>query len=160
MAKLYELTEQYDDLASFDLDTDGDFQAFTELANKLDDDTDKKIEAICKIVRNLESDADAYKAEKMKLARRQQVAENKAAALKKYLKFCLEQIGPDVKKRKAGLFSVEIRKTPARLVVKEGFNVAEYMKQEPDNAKIRAALEEGEQIAGASLETGESLRIV
>lgn len=53
--------------------------------SQLEMERDKKIANICLLYKNICADAEAYKKEKMAFAKRQQVAENKAEGLKRYL---------------------------------------------------------------------------
>ena len=70
-----------------------DIDRFEELKRNLDElqeERNTKISNIACWYKQLVAEADAIKTEKMNLAKRQQVAENKAESLKKYLEYALQ----------------------------------------------------------------------
>ena len=58
--------------------------------NELELERDAKIENVACWIKELKAEAEAIKAEKLALAERQRVAENKAESLKKWLAYALQ----------------------------------------------------------------------
>ena len=88
MASLYQIDEKLMMAFNYGCDEDGVILEEQELNNYIESLTmqlDNKVENIALYIKNLESDAEQIKQEKMKLQKRQQVAENHAQYLKKYL---------------------------------------------------------------------------
>lgn len=112
---------------------------------------DRKIHNVACWYKELTAEAEAIKAEKQKLAHRQQVCENKAESLKKYLAFAL-----DGEKYKDGAVAISYR-TSKSVVFYDDFDYSElpdeYQKItiEPKKAEIKKAIEEGHVIEGVEL---------
>jgi len=160
MIKLYEITDQYAALAGFEIDTDDDMAAFTQLAKELDATFEDKAENICKLIRNFEGEVESFKAEKARMAKKQAALENKIDALKGYLGWNLEQIAVVGEKRKAGDFTISIQRNPESVVIDNAEIIPrQFMKETPDISAIKTALKAGAVIEGASLIATASLRI-
>ena len=160
MIKLYEITDQYASLAGFEIDTDEDMAAFSQLAKELDATFEDKAENICKLIRNFEGEAEAFKAEKARLAKRQAALEGKAEALKSYLEYNMKQIAETGEKRQAGQFTLVLQKNPESVRVEdESLIPRQFMKETPDISAIKTALKAGAFIESASLVSTVSLRI-
>jgi len=160
MIKLYEITDQYAALAGFEIDTDEDMAAFSQLAKELDATFEDKAENICKLIRNFEGEAEAFKAEKARLAKRQAALEGKADALKAYLEYNMKQIAETGEKRQAGTFTLVLQKNPESVhIYDEQLIPNQFMKSAPNVAVIKDALKSGRDVNGASLVSTVSLRI-
>lgn len=167
---LFELTG--DALALHDLltETGGDItepsvaQAIDAWMKELDKGLHTKVDGYCILVRELEARAEARKAEAERLAKRAQVDENAARALKERLKVAFQMIG--VEKIETDNFNVRVQKnggkaplevTVAPEALPERFTVVE---RKVNNEAVRAALEAGEKVEGCRLlDRGVSLRI-
>ena len=158
--KLYEIASEYDKLLDFDLESEDDVEAFKALMSEVKADFDVKAENICKLIRNIESDAEACKAEKMKLEKKQKVAENKAEALREYLAFNAKHILQQGEKRKIGIFTLGFRKCQPKLIVDTVEYVPDrFFKPVLDVAMLKAEVKDGKSYTGVRLEAGESFVI-
>ena len=120
---------------------------------------DRKIHNVACWYKELNAEANAIKEEKQKLAKRQQVCENKAESLKKYLAFVL-----DGEKFKDGAVSISYRTTKS-VVFYDDFDYStlpeEYQKVtiEPKKTELKQAIENGQVIEGVELEVKSSIQI-
>ena len=103
------------------------------------------------------SDAEALKSEKENLAKRQKVAESKAASLKEYLSRYL-----DGEKFKSARVAISFR-SGSSVDIAEGASVPEeylkYSEPKPDKAGLKAALKAGEKFPGITLITSQNIQI-
>lgn len=152
MASLYELTEDIITLQSWMEEEDVDDEALKDTLEGSEGAFDDKIESYSKVIKNLEAEAEALKKESKRLADRKKVIENNIARMKKAMMDAMLAIG----KREAGnLLKAKIKKSGGVLpliVDLEGKDLPEeYRKCEysADGAKIREALDNGEELAFA-----------
>ena len=155
---IYEINEQI--LNCIDLET-GEIIDIDRL-NDLQLERDTKIENVACWIKELKAEAEAIKAEKLALAERQKVAENKAESLKKWLAFALNG-----EKFKTAKCSVSFRKTESVEVTEEGLEalmkehdeLLTYKAPEPNKKAIKDALKDGLSVQGARLECNTSVII-
>ena len=122
--------------------------------NELEFERDAKIENVACWIKELKAEAEAIKAEKLALAERQKVAENKAESLKKWLAYALQG-----EKFKTAKCSVSFRKTESVEVTDEGLSnlmkehdeLLTYKAPEPNKKAIKDALKDGLSVAGIQL---------
>ena len=122
--------------------------------NELELERDAKIENVACWIKELKAEAEAIKAEKLALAERQKVAENKAESLKKWLAYVLEG-----EKFKTAKCSVSFRKTESVEVTDEGLSnlmkehdeLLTYKAPEPNKKAIKDALKDGLSVEGVRL---------
>lgn len=139
-----------------------DVDAFEVLKGKFDAlqmERKQKISNIACLYKQTLAEAEAIKAEKMKLGKRQQIAENRAEQIKMYLEYALGG-----EKFEDARCKISYRKS-------EGIHFAEnfsfdnlpgkYIKCTIDAKKteIKAALKAGEEIPGVSLVTKQNIQI-
>ena len=130
--------------------------------NELELERDAKIENVACWIKELKAEAEAIKAEKLALAERQKVAENKAESLKKWLAFALNG-----EKFKTAKCSVSFRKTESVEVTDEGLSnlmkehdeLLTYKAPEPNKKAIKDALKDGLSVQGVRLECNTSVII-
>ena len=130
--------------------------------NELEIERDAKIENVACWIKELKAEAEAIKAEKLALAERQKVAENKAESLKKWLAFALNG-----EKFKTAKCSVSFRKTESVEVTDEGLSnlmkehdeLLTYKAPEPNKKAIKDALKDGLSVEGVRLECNTSVII-
>ena len=147
---IYEINEQI--LNCIDLET-GEIIDIDKL-NELQLEKDAKIENVACWIKELKAEAEAIKAEKLILAERQKVAENKAESLKKWLTYAL-----DGQKFKTSKCSISYRKSEAVEVTEEGLNnlmqehneLLTYKAPEPNKKAIKDALKDGLSVEGVQL---------
>ena len=122
--------------------------------NNLMMERDAKIEGVACWIKDLKAESEAIKAEKMKLAERQRIAENKAESLKKWLAFALQG-----EKFKTARCSVAFRNTESVEVTPEGLNglmhghdeLLTYKEPEPNKTAIKQAIKDGLNVPGVQL---------
>ena len=122
--------------------------------NELELERDAKIENVACWIKELKAEAEAIKAEKLALAERQKVAENKAESLKKWLTYAL-----DGQKFKTSKCSISYRKSESVEVTEEGLNnlikehdeLLTYKAPEPNKKAIKDALKDGLSVEGVQL---------
>ena len=122
--------------------------------NELELERDAKIENVACWIKELKAEAEAIKAEKLALAERQRVAENKAESLKKWLAFALNG-----EKFKTAKCSVSFRKSEVVEITDEGLNnlmkehdeLLTYKAPEPNKKAIKDALKDGLSAQGVRL---------
>jgi len=156
---LYELTAA---MANFDFEIDeetGEIINADEL-DQLQMDRDQKLKNCVYYYKNMKAEADALKAEKMRLAKRQSIAEHKAERMKQYLDFCLhgEKFAPedDVRVR------VSYRKSQS-VECDDIYKVPEdyirYKEPELKKTEIKKAINAGHEVAGCWLEEKNNIQI-
>lgn len=148
---IYEINEQI--LNCIDLET-GEIIDIDKL-NELELERDAKIENVACWIKELKAEAEAIKAEKLALAERQKVAENKAESLKKWLAYAL-----DGQKFKTPKCAISFRKSEAVEVTEEGLEnlmkcgkdeLLTYKSPEPNKKAIKDALKDGLSVEGVQL---------
>ena len=153
---IYEINEEI--LNCIDLET-GEIIDIDRL-NDLQLERDAKIENVACWIKELKAEAEAIKAEKLVLAERQKVAENKAESLKKWLAYALQG-----EKFKTAKCSVSFRKTESVEVTDEGLNnlmkehdeLLTYKAPEPNKTAIKNAIKnDGLSVQGVRLECNTS----
>lgn len=151
--KLYEINEAI--LSCVDEET-GEIIDMEKL-QKLQIAFDEKVEGIACWIKELTAYAKAVKEEKDKLADRQKAAENKVDSLKKYLMYALNG-----QKFKTPKVAISYGKTTSVDVPDWREVPKEYLKEkdpEPDKMAIKKAIQEGEEVPGASLVEKQHIRI-
>ena len=126
----------------------------TEKLNELQMERDAKIENVALWIKELKAEAEAIKNEKLALAERQRVAENKAESLKNWIAYALNG-----EKFKTAKCSVSFRTTESVEVTEEGLEslmnghdeLLTYKAPEPNKKAIKQALKDGLNVAGVQL---------
>ena len=148
---LYEIDSSI--LECIDLET-GEF-IDTEKLESLQMEREAKIENVACWIKELRAEAEAIKAEKLALAERQKVAENKAENLKMWLAYALNG-----EKFKTAKCSVSFRNTESVEVTPEGLEnlmrggkdeLLTYKEPEPNKAAIKQAIKDGLNVQGVQL---------
>ena len=127
----------------------------TEQLDKLQMEREEKLENIACWIKDLKAEAEAIKAEKMALAKRQQVAENKAESLKNWLAYALD--GKKFSTAKCAVSfrnteSVEITPEGLEALMKEHDELLTYKAPEPNKTAIKNAIKnDGLNVAGVQL---------
>lgn len=125
----------------------------------LDEERNTKISNIACWIKDLHAEAEAIKAEKLALAKRQQVTENKEDQLKQYLQAALEG-----EKFKDGRVSISYRKSTST-AIDDGLDLASLDDKyknitiAPNKTAIKEALQNGVEIDGCSLVEKVSIQI-
>ena len=148
--KLYEIDNAI--LDCIDLETGEVID--TERLAALQMDRDAKIENVALWIKDLKAEAEAIKAEKMALAERQKVAENKAESLKNWLAYALD--GQKFSTAKCAISfrkteKVEISDVGMIRLMKEHDELLTYKEPEPNKTAIKQALKDGLTVQGVQL---------
>ena len=153
---IYEINEEI--LNCIDLET-GEIIDIDRL-NDLQLERDAKIENVACWIKELKAEAEAIKAEKLVLAERQKVAENKAESLKKWLAYALN--GEKFKTAKCSVSfrrseSVEVTEEGLEALMKEHDELLTYKAPEPNKTAIKNAIKnDGLSVQGVRLECNTS----
>ena len=157
--KLYEITEGIANILQAE-----EWNEETELrVEALGMALEKKTENIVHFCSDLGAFVVAAKAEEQRIAARRKAAENRVVSLKGYMKRCLESA--DLMEVTAGTHKVKIQVNPPRVVVDDEKSLpAKFFIVIPETTQldkklVADALKKGEEVKGAHLERGTSLRI-
>ena len=148
--KLYEIDNAI--LDCIDLETGEVID--TEKLDALNMERDAKIENVACWIKDLKAEAKAIKVEKMALAERQKVAENKVESLKKWLAYALG--GQKFITAKCAISfrnteSVEVTDEGLEVLMKEHDELLTYKAPEPNKKAIKDAIKDGLNVAGVQL---------
>ena len=161
MSNLYELRENWRQVADMLYEEDVDEQCVLDTLEAIEGEIEDKADNYAMIIKNLLASAEAKEIEAKKMAEKANAEKNRAKLLKQNLYEIMKETGKT--KFKTDLFNFSIQKNSglAPLWVDEDITKIpdEYLKKEPDNAKIRELLKE-ETVEWAKLEErGEGVRI-
>ena len=148
--KLYEIDNAI--LDCIDLETGEVID--TERLDALNMERDAKIENVACWIKDLKAEAEAIKVEKMALAERQKVAENKVESLKNWLAYALG--GQKFSTAKCAVSfrnteSVEVTEEGLEALMKEHDELLTYKAPEPNKKAIKDAIKDGLSVAGVQL---------
>lgn len=107
--RLYDLTEQYNDLLDL-LEGSDDREALQAMLDGLDDAFDSKVESIVKLIRSKASEREAITVEMQRLANRATKIDKEVEWLQSYIQREMERLGKE--KVKSSLFNISIAKCP------------------------------------------------
>ena len=168
MSRLYEIASATRDFwldaeANWDNPelTPEDWQKAQEVLWNIEADFDHKVENCAKAIRAMEDEQASLQRELDRLTEKKRTLENRIRNFKTYVRDCMTAAG--TLKVKTPLFSVAVQKSPVSLKLNESLLPRNFFvtvtEERPDKGKIRAALEGGTPVPGASLEQGTHLRI-
>ncbi len=106
--KLYELTEQYEEVMNFFYDGETDEQTILDTLESIEGEIEDKADNYARMIKNLSAEAEMVKAEADRLNRRYKSLNARAEWLKGTLKANMESIGKT--KFKTALFSFSVSK--------------------------------------------------
>ena len=161
MSNLYELKENWKQVADMLYEEEVDEQCVLDTLEAIEGEIEDKADNYAMIIKNLLASAEAKEIEAKRMAKKANAEKNRAKLLKQNLYEIMKETGKT--KFKTDLFSFSIQKNGglAPLWVDEDITKIpeEYLKKEPDNTKIRELLKE-EKVEWAKLEEmGEGVRI-
>lgn len=160
MARLYELTQNYNNLLEVLDNPEIPQEMITEAINAVGEEFEEKAENLAKVIKSIEVDINGYKEEEQRLCSRRESLENRVATLKEYLDNSMKATGK--LKIKGKVFTLAIQKNaPSVDILNEEAIPEEYfvVKKNLSKKDILAALKEGQVIPGAAIKQTESLRI-
>jgi predicted nuclease with TOPRIM domain len=160
MAKLYELTQNYNNLLELVDNPDVPTEMLEESLNSIDDEIDTKAENIAKVIKSIESDIAGLKGEEKRLADRRKSLEGRIDNLKEYVEGSMRAVGKEKIRGKVFTLGIQ-RNAPSVDVIDEDVIPEQYFvtKKELSKKDILVALKKGEEVPGAAIKQTESLRI-
>lgn len=159
---LYELSESYNNVLNL-IDEENPDSEIMNALTVIEGQIEIKAVNIANLVKSIEAEAEIIKAEEKRLAQRRKARENAVVSIKQYLKLAMEQIGMD--KIKTPTRTISIQNNPPSLNITDPDLIpGRYLTlvpehYEPRNDDIKEALKAGEEVPGAELIRGRSLRI-
>lgn len=153
MPSLYDIDTRLYSLLDEETGEITDIEAF----EKIQLERDEKIENIALWVKNLKADAEALKAEKLAFAERQKSAKKKIDSLKRLLSDALG--GQDFKTARVALSFRKSSEVQIDDIDELPDEYLRYKAPEPDKTAIKAAINEGKEVAGAKLVSKVNLQI-
>jgi len=139
---LYEITDDYMRLLDLMQDPDMDPDVIADTMEAIQGELEVKADSYVTVIKSLESDNDGDKKEIDRLTARVQNRQNNIARLKDSLRAAMEATGKTKLPTEHYKLSIAKNGGLAPLEI-TGEVPAEYCKVEPDNSKIRAALNAG-----------------
>jgi predicted nuclease with TOPRIM domain len=160
MAKLYELTQNYNNLLELVDNPDVPTEMLEESLNSIGDEIDTKAENIAKVIKSIESDIAGLKGEEKRLADRRKSLEGRIDNLKEYVEGSMRAAGKEKIRGKAFTLGIQ-RNAPSVDIIDEDVIPEQYFitKKELSKKDILVALKKGEEVPGAAIKQTESLRI-
>ncbi len=157
MSSLYELTEEYQALLEIAEDPDADPQTLVDTMEGITGEIEDKAEGYVKVLRSIKANKQALKDEIGRLKAKYSAMENSEKRMKDLLMYAMMLTGRT--KIRTPLATMAVRKASVpTLCIDDPYmeNLPEeYLVQkdpEPNRAKIRKALEDGEDLGFAHLE--------
>lgn len=157
MQSLYQLTTDFSNLMECDDDIS------SALADIVAGQIEHKAENVCKLLTVLETTAEQFKSEEKRISTARKALENKAERVKEYIKESM--LNADIEKLSAGTFNLSVSLSPGSVAIDDIASVpARFLtvipeQYQPDKAAIKAAIKAGEDVPGAHIEAGYTLRI-
>lgn len=162
MRTMHELTEDYLQVLEMACDSEIPPEAIADTLEGIGGEIENKAQSCAIVIKELQGKSMILKAEEERLTARRKAIENKVKRIKENLYNSMKLTGKI--KFKIDLFSFNVQKSPARLVIDDKSKIPEnyYIEQEPklDEAKLKADLKDGIEIKYAHLEQGEYVRII
>lgn len=155
---LYNLTDDFNKL----MDAEGD-DITDALIEMVAGEIEVKAESYCKLLAVLDTTIDQFKAEEMRISSARKAMENKVERVREYMKEAL--LNANIDKLKCGTFSVSVGLSPGSVSIDQSEIIpARFLtvipeQYVPDKAAIKAAIKEGQEVPGAHIEAGYTLRI-
>lgn len=163
MTRLYDLTENYKNIAALLDDETMDMEIISTALATINGSIAEKCASISGLIKDFDADAAAIRAEEKRLADRRRAIENRRDWLKGYIQENMERMELD--KIKTPLFTFTLAKNPpALIIINRELIPAKYLTiipehTEPNKEAIKMALKDGQDIPGTMLTIGKSLRI-
>jgi hypothetical protein len=161
--KLYELTQAYNEVWNLVDNEDTDLQVIEDTLSSLEGAIEDKAANIALFVRGMESDTTVIDAEIKRLTERKRAITNRVNGLKTYLRAQME--AANLLKIKTPTHTISLQNNPPAVNIYDQERIpAAFLtiipeSFVPDKKRISEALKAGEQVPGAELTQGKSLRI-
>ena len=160
MSSLYEITDQFKELAVLQETADEDLAvAIRDTMQGIEAEFNDKAKAVTHIILNLDSDVDALDREIARLQERKRLVTNRQREIKEYLRENMEAAG--ITKISCPLFTITCAKGRESVVVDDENALPDELMRvkteiTPDKTAIAAKIKAGEEVPGARLERGQS----
>lgn len=159
---LYELSQGYQNLLSM-VDEESPDTDILNALTVIEGAIEVKAGNIAHIIKTLESEASFIKEEEKRLSQRRKSRENTVVNMKQYLQDAMEQMGLDKIKTPTRTISIQVN-PPAVQIIDEDVIPGKFLTLVPEHYEVNKkliseALEAGEEVKGAELLRGRSLRI-
>lgn len=156
---LYELTADFDKLMELEEEDD----ITTALVEIVAGEIEQKAENVCKFIKMLDTTAEQFKTEEERIRGARKALENRAERVREYMKQAL--LNANIDKVNAGTFKVSIGLSPGSVAIDDLASIPPRFltiipeQYQPDKAAIKLAIKSGEDVPGAHIEAGFTLRI-
>lgn len=151
MATIYEIRNVFIELLEIAQDPDVDPQVIADTMESIEGEFEDKADSYVVVMKELQAQADKFGKEIERLTTHKTTISNNINRMKSILLESMHAIGKD--KLQTEHFKLSVRKNGGLAPLKITGDVPdEFCKFEPDNAKIRAALDEGENLDFAELD--------
>lgn len=161
MSKLYELTQNYNNLLELLDNPDIPKEMIDAALNEVGEEIELKAENIVKVIKSLEVDISGYKEEEKRMADRRKSLENRVTGLKDYLDSAMKATGKE--RIKGKVFTISYQKNPPSVDIKDEKAIPKeyFIPQESvlDKKQLLADLKAGKEIDGAAIKQTMGLRI-
>jgi len=159
---LYELQKGYQNLLGM-VDEESPDSDIINALTVIEGAIEVKAGNIAHIIKTLESEASFIKEEEKRLSARRKTRENTIANMKQYLQDTMTSLGMDKIKTPTRTISIQLN-PPAVQIVDEDVIPGKFLTLIPEHYEVNkklisAALKAGEDVKGAELNRGSSLRI-
>lgn len=140
---LYELTQEYQELLAMMEDPEVDPQVIADTMEGLDGEIEIKAESYIRVIKELEAESNKLDMEIKRLTSRRDSCQINIRKLKESLLTSMQETGKD--KIRTEHFRISVAKNGGLKPIRVTGDVPpEFCKLEPDNKKIREALNNGE----------------
>jgi len=159
---LYNLSEAYENVLSL-IDEENPDDDFINALRSIESSIEIKAINIANLIKSLESDAKIIKEEEQRLKQRRESKLNAAASIKQYLSITMEQMKRD--KISSPTRTIAFQNNPPALQINDASLIPQkFLTLIPEHTEVRNkdvvdALKAGEEVPGAALIRGRSLRI-
>jgi hypothetical protein len=162
MAKLYEITNDFQAVLDMDIESADDAEAMVQLLEEVKTRFEDKAEGVMKIVKMTEGEVTTYKQEEERLYKARKAKEKKVEWLKEYLRRNMQMT--ETKVCQAGIFKLmRVNSKPSVLISNEAIIPGDYIVRKevlsPDKGRIFEVLSGGGEIPGAALVPNEYLKV-
>ena len=160
---LYDLGDAFNGVMDLVLDETMDLTVLEECLQTIEADITVKCENGIGLIRSLENLRDGMKTEAQRLTERQRIIDNRIRSIKEWYQRNLDAMGKSKVETLRGTMAVQ-NNPPSLKVTDEGKIPICYLTLVParcevDKDAVKTALKAGEEVPGAHLEQGRSLRI-
>lgn len=163
MRTLYDLGDAFNGVMDLVLDETMDLTVLEECLQTIEADIAVKCENGIGLIRSLENLRDGMKAEAARLTDRQKIIDNRIRSIKEWYQRNLDAMGKSKVETMRGTMAVQ-NNPPALKITDEDKIPRCYLdlvpaRYEVNKDAVKTALKAGEEVPGAHLEQGRSLRI-